>query len=58
MAQFKIVEKNNNLAVHCHCATLESAMYWIEKLAPEYCKKGYFMDKTLTADSFEIKAAS
>ena len=29
----------------------------IEKTkAPEYARKGYFMDKTLTADSFTIKA--
>lgn len=56
MAAYKIVEKKNNLHVHAHCATLESAQRWISTKAPEYCAKGYFMDKTLTPDSFEIKS--
>lgn len=55
MAAFKIVEKRNPLAVHAHCATLESAQRWIDEKAPEYCAKGYFTDKTLTPNSFEIK---
>jgi hypothetical protein len=52
--QFKVVEKNNPLAVHCICDTLERAQYWISVLAPLYVSRGYFMDKTLTADSFTI----
>ena len=52
---FKVIEKNNPLAVHCVCDTLERAQHWIDKIAPEYCKKGYFMNKTLTPDSFTIK---
>lgn len=55
MAQFKIVEKKNPLAVHAHCSTLESAQWWLAVNAVEYCAKGYFMDKTLTPQSFEIK---
>lgn len=55
MAQYKVVEIKNPLAVHAHCATLESAQRWINVLAPEYCAKGYFTDKTLTPASFEIK---
>lgn len=51
---FKIVEKKNHLAVHAHCDTRESAQRWIDVNAPLYCSKGYFMDKTLTPDSFEI----
>lgn len=51
---FKVIEKNNPLAVHAHCCTLESAKRWITVNAPEYCAKGYFMDKTLTPDSFTI----
>jgi len=54
---FKVIEKNNPLAVHCVCDTLERARYWINTLAPAYCAKGYFMDKTLTPDSFTIKEA-
>jgi hypothetical protein len=51
---FKVIEKNNPLAVHCICDTLERAQHWIDVNAPEYCKKGYFMDKTLTPESFTI----
>lgn len=54
---YKIVEKNNPLAVHCYCDTLDRAEHWINIKAPEYCQKGYFMDKTLTPDSFTIKEA-
>ena len=55
---FKIVEKQKPLAVHAHCATLESAQRWISEKAPDYCARGLFMDKTLTPDSFEIKPLS
>lgn len=57
MSGFKIVEKHNPLALHAMCETEELAKHWIEVLAPEYCAKGYFMDKTLTPDSFEVKPA-
>lgn len=52
-----VIEKANPLAVHVICDTLERAQNWIDTKAPEYARKGYFMDKTLTADSFTIKAA-
>ena len=52
-----VIEKNNRLAVHAICDTLERAQNWIDTKAPEYAKKGYFMDKALTADSFTIKVA-
>lgn len=54
---FYVREKKNPLAVHAHCDTLESAQRWINVLAPAYVAKGYFMDKTLTSDSFEVTAA-
>ncbi len=50
-----IVEKKNPLAVHAYCYSKESAQRWLDVNAPEYVAKGYFMDKTLTVDSFEIK---
>jgi hypothetical protein len=53
---FYVREKKNRLAVHAHCETLESAQRWIEINAPAYVARGYFMDKTLTPDSFEITA--
>ena len=52
-----VIEKNNCLAVHGIFDTLERAQLWIATKAPEYVRKGYFMDKTLTADSFTIKVA-
>ena len=52
---FKVVEKKNHLAVHAWCSCRERAEYWINVEAPIYCAKGYFMDKTLTPDSFIIK---
>ncbi len=52
---YKVREKNNPLAVHAHCDTRESAQRWIDVNAKEYAEKGYFMDKSLTADSFEIE---
>ncbi len=51
---FKVVEKDNHLAVHCICDTMERAEQWINVNAVEYCKKGYFMDKSLTPESFTI----
>ena len=55
--KFLVIEKQNRLAAHAICDTLERAQNWIDTKAPEYVKKGYFMDKTLTADSFTIKVA-
>ena len=52
---FKVVERNNPLAVHAYCSCKERAEQWIKEKAPIYCDKGYFMDKTLTPDSFIIK---
>lgn len=52
---YKVVEKDNPLHLHALCDSLERAQHWIDVLAPEYCAKGYFMDKTLTPDSFMVK---
>jgi hypothetical protein len=54
---FKIVEKSNPLAVHCLFDTLERAQYWLNVKAAEYYSRGYFMDKTLTPESFTIEGA-
>jgi hypothetical protein len=55
---FKIVEKDDPLAVHCICDTLERANFWITCKTVEYCAKGYFVDKTLTPFSFVIVEVS
>ena len=54
---YRIVEKQNPLAVHCLCDSLERAQHWINVKAVEYCLKGYFMDKTLTPESFMVVRA-
>jgi hypothetical protein len=51
---FKIVEKDNHLAVHGIFDYRERAERFLREVIPEYVKRGYFMDKTLTADSFVI----
>ena len=51
---YKVVERNNPLAVHAICNTLDRAENWIDTIAPEYVKKGFFTNKDLAADSFVI----
>lgn len=51
---FKVVEKDNELAVHGLFDSRERAERHIREVVPEYVRKGYFMDKTLTADSFKV----
>jgi hypothetical protein len=55
MPEYKIVEKDNPLAVHALCDTRERAEYYLKHTAPDYVAQGYYMDKTLTADSFIIQ---
>ena len=52
---FKVVEKKNHYAVHVVCPSRDAAEWWINVEAPIYCARGYFMDKTLTPNSFIIK---
>lgn len=50
MADWKVVEKNNPLAVHCLTWSEKRAQEWIDK----YGDSKIFMDKSLTRDSFAI----
>lgn len=52
--QFVIVEKNNHLALHGIFDSRERADRHLTVVIPEYVRKSYFMDKTLTSDSFEV----
>jgi hypothetical protein len=52
---YYIVEKKNPLAVHAICHSRERAEHWIKELAPIYCARGYFMDKTLKPNSFKAR---
>jgi hypothetical protein len=58
MKKFYVVEAKNPLAVHLHANSRDSAQRWIDVLAPVYCAKGYFMDKTLTPSDFIVKETS
>lgn len=53
-ADYKIVEKKNRLAVHALCSSMSSAQRHLKEVIPEYVRRGFFMDKTLKADDFEI----
>jgi len=51
---FCIVEKNNHLAIHSVFDTEERAVRHLSVVIPEYVARGFFMDKTLTPDSFVV----
>jgi hypothetical protein len=51
---YKITEINNPLAVHGLFDSLQRAERHIKEVIPVYVNRGYFMDKTLTKDSFKI----
>jgi hypothetical protein len=51
---FALVERDNHLAVHGLFDSRERAEYHLAQNVPAYCARGYFMDKTLTPDSFII----
>ena len=50
----KIVEKNNELAVHGIFDSMERAEKHLKETIPVYVERGYYMDETLTKDSFKI----
>lgn len=49
-----IVEKKDHLAVHGIFMSRESAEKHLKEVVPIYVDKGYYMDKTLTKDCFEV----
>lgn len=54
MGKFKLVEKANHLRVHALFDTKARAERHLLLNVPDYCARGFFMDKTLTPESFEI----
>lgn len=54
MTGYTIREKKNPLAVHGKFDSLERAERHLAVVTPEYCRKGYYMDKTLTPADFYI----
>lgn len=51
---YKIVEKADRLAVHGIFDRLERAEQHLREVIPVYVARGYFDNKSLTADSFVI----
>jgi len=51
---FKLVEKKDHLAVHALFDSRDRAERHLKEIIPLYVAHGDFMDKTLTADDFEI----
>jgi hypothetical protein len=54
MDRIKVVEKKNPLAVHGLFYTIALAENHLHNVIPDYVRRGYFMDKTLTEDDFMI----
>ena len=54
MPNYTIREKKNPLAVHGHFHSFERAQNHLDTKIPEYCKNGFYMDKTLTPDCFYV----
>ena len=52
--KFIIVEKKNHLQVHGYFDSREIADGFLKETIPEYVARGYFTDKTLRADDFEV----
>lgn len=49
-----LVEKKNHQAVHGLFHDQERAERHLRTAIPDYVRRGFFVDKNLTADSFEI----
>jgi hypothetical protein len=54
MEKFKLVEKQNHLAVHGLFYSKQTAETFLRDTVPEYVKRGYYMDKTLRQEDFEV----
>jgi len=51
---YKLVEKRNHRIVHALFDSKARAENHLKNVIPDYCRRGFFMDKSLTPDSFEI----
>ena len=52
--RYAIVEKKNHLAMHGLFDSYTDAQRHLAVAIPAYVAKGYFMDKSLRAEDFEI----
>lgn len=54
MDRWKIVERDNPLAVHGYFTSRETAERHLREVIPVYCERGYFTDKALVPESFVV----
>ena len=52
--EYALVEKKNHHALHGLFDSRERANKHLAETIPVYVARSYFMDKTLTAESFEV----
>lgn len=52
--RYALVEKRDHHAVHGIFSSKETAENHLRETIPVYVAKSYFMDKTLTANDFEV----
>lgn len=52
--KYKIVERKDHLAVHGLFDTQARAERHLREIIPVYVAKGYYMDKTLRPEDFEV----
>lgn len=52
--EYLLVEKKNHNAVHGLFYSYESAVKFLSDTVPLYIERGYYMDKTLTVNNFEV----
>lgn len=57
MSEHWIIERNNPNALHSIHYSKESAERHLRDVVPLYVARGYYMDKTLTPESFIIITA-
>lgn len=54
MESWKIVERDNPLAVHGYFYSRASAEKHLRETIPNHCRWGFFTDKALTPDDFIV----
>ena len=50
-----MIEKKNKLAIHAIFDSKESGERFLHEVVPDYVRRGFYIDKTLTEKDFEIK---
>lgn len=53
-AMYKLVEKRDPQAVHGLFSSKASALRFLAETVPDYCKRGFYSDKTLKPNSFKV----